>query len=177
MLEDPLSLISNLPSTAFGVSAAGLKVKGEEEAKRDDKLRAEIWNARSVIDKGYLSLLTLLELQRLVTDNRVHDFKRARLMQNDVAQNIELLEGAFGVEKEKVEKVKDGAEAANINVMNVTVAKRTLNEFVLKAVLTHLKGFQLLARATETRILPHPSAILVLPVALAFTLTPRGPRT
>ena len=45
-----------------------MKVKGEEEANDDDKLRAEIWNARSVIDKGYLSLLTLLELQRLVTD-------------------------------------------------------------------------------------------------------------
>ena len=96
-------------------------------------------------------------------------------MQNNVAQNIELLEGAFGVEKEKVEKVKDGAEAASINVMNVTVAKRTLNEFVLKAVLTHPKGFQLLARAIETGILPHPSAILVLPVALAFTFNAPRP--
>ena len=74
----------NRPKALLAVSAAGLKVKGEEEANDDDKLRAEIWNARSVIDKGYLSLLTLLELQRLVTDNRVHDFKRAQLMQNDV---------------------------------------------------------------------------------------------
>lgn len=96
-------------------------------------------------------------------------------MQNGVAQNIELLEGAFGVEKEKVEKVKDGAEAASINVMNVTVTKRSLNEFVLKAVLTHPKGCQLLARAIETGILPHPSAILVLPVALAFTFNAPRP--
>ena len=86
----------NRPKALLAVSAAGLKVKGEEEANDDDKLRAEIWNARSVIDKGYLSLLTLLELQRLVTDNRVHDFKRAQLMPNDVAQNIKLVEGASG---------------------------------------------------------------------------------
>ena len=66
--------------------------------------------------------------------NRQHKEEEQRfptsrgLMKNNVAQNIELLEGAFGVEKEKVEKVKDGAEAASINVMNVTVTKRTLNE-------------------------------------------------
>ena len=116
----------------------GVVDDGEEEANDDDKLRTEIWNARSVIDRGYLSLHTLLELQ--CTTSR-------GLMQNNVAQNIELLEGAFGVEKEKVEKVKDGAEAASMNVMNVTVAKRTLNEIVLTAVLTHPKGCQLLARA------------------------------
>ena len=52
----------NMPNALLAVSAAGLKVKGEEETNDDDKLRAEIWNARSVIDKGCLSLLTLLEL-------------------------------------------------------------------------------------------------------------------
>ena len=101
-------------------------------------------------------------------------------MQNNVAQvaqNIKLLEGAFGVEKEKVEKVKDGAEAANINVMNVTVTKRSLNEFVLKAVLTHPRGFQLLARAIDTGSCRTRARVWFSRLLWRSPLTPRGLRT
>ena len=55
-----------------------------EDTTEDDKRRLAIWSARTAIDAGFITLLNLLELQRVVQDGRVPDQNKELVKQKDV---------------------------------------------------------------------------------------------
>ncbi|GMH66810.1 hypothetical protein TrLO_g12756 [Triparma laevis f. longispina] len=127
---------------------------GDDE---EEKLRVEIWNARTSIDAGYSALLELFELQRLVKDPRVNPNRRNQLM-NAVQSNIKALEESFGC---------NTVESASPETEDV----KTLDAEVLASVLRLPKGQALLARCIETGMLPHSAACCVLPHALSMVIS------
>ena len=71
---------------------------GKSKKKKDSGEEKEGGGGK---EENPVDIFVVQELDFGVADNRVHDFKRAQLMQNDGAQNIELLEGAFGVARSR----------------------------------------------------------------------------
>ena len=80
------------------LSVPVLKFKNKENSTDEDKLRQEIWKARTFVGKGYSSFLALQELQRLVRNDQTSDAAREHLM-TLVRKHIMNLEKSLGVFK------------------------------------------------------------------------------
>jgi hypothetical protein len=180
--------------------AAVLSQQHDETLSEEDGKRADLWSARTLIDQGFAALLTLMELQRVVQDGRVDERKKEIVKQKDVRRNIHRLETCFGIIKDRKEVAVQNAQEAEEEAAGVgddeqadagadpaaepsaTPKKRIFYEYTVvgcdaakaRAMLSLPKGMQLLARCVETGILPHHSATLILPIALAFIL--KSPR-
>ena len=182
------------------LSIRTLKQDKDLSSSEEEKLRAEIWKARKLIDKGNTALLDLLELQRLLKDGTTSQEKREKFMRG-VATHIGVLEKCLGIERrtvrgEKKEKEKenenekeddkkdaleategDGSANADVNVER-PIVEVEVDLSTLSSALSLPKGMHLLSRCLATGILPHPAALLLLPFALSIVLAePRGDKT
>ena len=143
-------------SSSSTSSSAGDNQKDSGDTVADteeDRQRAFLWAGRVAIDKGYQAYLSLVELRRLLQsrpgdalngeDSVIH--RREELLK-DVEENVNKLQGAFGLKK-----VDGGIEC---------------DDKILARTLTLPKGRMLLSRVVDEGILPHPSACKVLPNAI-----------
>lgn len=155
---------SNVSKPRALLAIPTMKQESADLAEEEEKLRNELWAARVLIDKGMLALLDLQELQRIIKDNRVNPDKKESLMRG-VRTHIKILESCVGI----TEDVQEAGE--NKEGEEVGQPTKSFDANTLASVLKLPKGMQLVARTIETGILPHASAVTILPSALAELLS------
>eukprot|EP00815_Leptocylindrus_aporus_P009462 CAMPEP_0116075852 /NCGR_PEP_ID=MMETSP0322-20121206/16881_1 /TAXON_ID=163516 /ORGANISM="Leptocylindrus danicus var. apora, Strain B651" /LENGTH=660 /DNA_ID=CAMNT_0003565989 /DNA_START=58 /DNA_END=2037 /DNA_ORIENTATION=+ len=131
------------------LAAPKLTKSAQDEISVETKLRVSLWKARAQIDAGYRSYFELIDLSAKRYQNEVSENDNERI-RKDIRSNLIKLNACFGI----------GSSMSGV-----------VDQEVLSCTLSLPKGKELLAKAMEKGILPHPSAMAILPFALAMILS------
>jgi len=131
------------------LAAPKLTKSAQDEISVETKLRVSLWKARAQIDAGYRSYFELIDLSSKRYQKEVSEEDNERI-QKDIRSNLTKLNACFGI----------GSSMSGV-----------VDQEVLSCTLSLPKGKELLAKAMEKGVLPHPSAMAILPFALATILS------